>query len=74
MKLGLGTGSTTKYFLEGLGEMVKSGKISDITGVPTSVRTEELARSYGIKTVNIYASVVLALGIIIDVALGFPAL
>ena len=52
MKLGLGTGSTTKYFLEGLGEMVKSGKISDITGVPTSVRTEELARSYGIKTVN----------------------
>ena len=52
MKLGLGTGSTTKYFLVGLGEMVKSGKISDITGVPTSVRTEELARSYGIKTVN----------------------
>lgn len=52
MKLGLGTGSTTKYLLEGLGEMVKSGKISDITGVPTSVRTEELARSYGIKTVN----------------------
>ncbi|WMT51467.1 MAG: ribose-5-phosphate isomerase RpiA [Ferroplasma sp.] len=52
MKIGLGTGSTTKYFLDGLGEMVKSGKISDITGVPTSIRTEELARSYGIKTAN----------------------
>lgn len=52
MKIGLGTGSTTKYFLEGLGEMVESGKISDITGVPTSIRTEELARSHGINTVN----------------------
>ena len=52
MKLGLGTGSTTKYFLEGLGEMLKSGKISGITGVPTSIRTEELVRSYGINTVN----------------------
>ncbi len=52
MKLGIGTGSTTKYFIDGLGEMVQSGKISDITGVPTSIETEELARSYGIRTVN----------------------
>jgi ribose 5-phosphate isomerase A len=52
MKLGLGTGSTTKYFLDGLGELLKSGKISGITGVPTSIRTAELAKSYGIKVVN----------------------
>jgi len=52
MKLGLGTGSTTKYFLDGLGELVKSGKITDITGVPTSLRTADLAKSYGIKIEN----------------------
>ena len=52
MKLGLGTGSTTRYFLDALGELVKSGKITDIIGVPTSKKTEEIANSYGIKTVN----------------------
>ncbi len=52
MKLGLGTGSTTKYFIDGLGELVKSGKITNITGVPTSLRTADLAQSYGIKIEN----------------------
>lgn len=52
MKLGLGTGSTTKYFIDGLGELIKSGKVTDITGVPTSFRTADMARSYGIKIEN----------------------
>jgi ribose 5-phosphate isomerase A len=52
MKLGLGTGSTTKYFLESLGELVQSGQVRNITGVPTSLRTADLARSYGIGIEN----------------------
>jgi len=35
-----------------LGELIKSGKIKDITGVPTSLRTADMARSYGIKIEN----------------------
>ena len=47
MVLGLGTGSTVKFFLFGLSEMVKEG--ISITGVPTSVETAKLARDLGIK-------------------------
>ncbi len=50
MKLGLGTGSTTEFFLEALGEKVKSGELKNITGVPTSKKTEKLVNSYGIQT------------------------
>lgn len=46
MVLGLGTGSTVKYFLDGLGEMVKKG--TRITGVPTSEDTARIAREHGI--------------------------
>ncbi len=52
MKIGLGTGSTTKFFLDNLGELIKDGEIKNITGVPTSKKTEEIARSYGIKIDN----------------------
>lgn len=46
MALGLGTGSTVQYFVEKLGEMVGEGL--DVIGVPTSKRTEELARKVGV--------------------------
>jgi ribose 5-phosphate isomerase A len=46
MTLGLGTGSTVQYFVEKLGEMVGEGL--DVVGVPTSKRTEELARKVGV--------------------------
>lgn len=46
MALGLGTGSTVRFFLEKLGQMVRKGL--NVVGVPTSVGTEELARKYGI--------------------------
>ncbi len=45
--VGLGTGSTVKYTILKLGEMVKEGL--DIIGIPTSKATEELAKSVGIK-------------------------
>ncbi len=49
MTLGLGTGSTTAYFVDMLGEKVKSGELTDIRGVPTSKETEERARKWGIE-------------------------
>lgn len=47
MLLGLGTGSTATFFVEALGQRVKEGL--NVTGVPTSERTHQLATSLGIK-------------------------
>jgi len=46
MKLGLGTGSTADEFVRLLAEKVAAGM--KVVGVPTSVRTEQLARELGI--------------------------
>jgi ribose 5-phosphate isomerase A len=46
MKLGLGTGSTAKHFVELLGERVKSGL--KVIGVPTSEATRAQAEQCGI--------------------------
>jgi len=48
MVLGLGTGSTVAHLLELLGEALRSGALTDIVGVPTSVQTELHARKLGI--------------------------
>jgi len=45
--LGLGSGSTFAFFLELLGERVRSGQLR-IVGVPTSYQTRLLARQYSI--------------------------
>lgn len=50
MVIGLGTGTTTQYFIEGLGRLVSLGL--DVTGVPTSRATADLANSLGIATVD----------------------
>src|ERR1700746_346242 len=44
--VGLGTGSTAAHFIKLLGEQVKNGL--RIRGIPTSVRSKELAASLGI--------------------------
>jgi ribose 5-phosphate isomerase A len=44
--VGLGSGSTATYFIQLLGEQVKNGL--RIRGIPTSVRSRELALSLGI--------------------------
>ena len=44
MRLGLGTGSTVAHFLVHLGDRIARGELTDIVGVPTSVRTEMAAR------------------------------
>jgi ribose 5-phosphate isomerase A len=44
--VGLGTGSTAAHFIQLLGEQVKQGL--RVRGIPTSVRSKELAESLGI--------------------------
>ena len=46
MRLGLGTGSTAKHFVELLGERVRAGL--DVIGVPTSEATRADAVRCGI--------------------------
>ncbi len=48
MRVGLGTGSTAAWLVRCLGEMVKNDGLQ-ITGVPTSTRTADLAREVGIR-------------------------
>lgn len=48
MVVGLGTGSTAAFAVSKIGELLASGELKDIVGVPTSKRTEEQARSLGI--------------------------
>jgi ribose 5-phosphate isomerase A len=48
MVLGLGTGSTTAYFINMLGEKNRSGALRDIRCVPTSEATAETAKKLGI--------------------------
>src|SRR5690242_3437784 len=51
MVVGLGTGSTADFAIRTLGERVVAGL--RITGVPTSRRSEELARGLGIPLVTL---------------------
>jgi len=48
MVVGLGTGSTTQFALERLGERIRTGGLRDIVGIPSSLRTEKAARELGI--------------------------
>lgn len=47
-KLGLGTGSTVRYFLEALQKRLQAGEIENISGVSTSIQTEHLAKELSI--------------------------
>lgn len=51
--VGLGTGSTTAYAIQALGDRLKSGDLKDIKGVPTSFQAIVLARQYGIPLVTL---------------------
>jgi ribose 5-phosphate isomerase A len=48
MLIGLGTGSTARYFVEGIGRLVATGV--PLIGVPTSRATAERAGQLGIRT------------------------
>ncbi len=55
MVLGLGTGSTIRFFLDLLGDSVRAGGLSGVVGVPTSRRTAEIARDLGIRVSRLRA-------------------
>ena len=52
MRVGLGTGSTAAWLVRCLGERVRDHGLQ-MTAVPTSTRTAELARDVGIKVVTL---------------------
>lgn len=56
MVLGLGTGSTAAHALREIGMRLADGRLRDITGIPTSVATEELAGQVGIPLIEPGAS------------------
>src|SRR5262245_54602297 len=55
--VGLGTGSTAELFLKALAAALKTGRLRDIRGVPTSKQSEKLARELGIPLIELGASV-----------------
>jgi len=61
MVLGLGTGSTVAHFLDLLGRKLESGELTDIVGVPSSIRTGREARQAGIPLVGLADRAVLDL-------------
>jgi ribose 5-phosphate isomerase A len=48
MVVGLGTGSTAKFFIAALASALRSGKLSGVRGIPTSLASERLARESGL--------------------------
>jgi ribose 5-phosphate isomerase A len=48
MNVGLGTGSTTDYFLIALGREIGKGTFKNIRGVPTSIKSDKRSRELGI--------------------------
>lgn len=59
MAVGLGTGSTTDFFLIALGREIRGGRLTGITGVPTSERSAARARELGIPLTTLRVSPVL---------------
>ncbi|ASC72535.1 Ribose-5-phosphate isomerase A [Halomicronema hongdechloris C2206] len=46
--VGLGTGSTTAFAIQFIGERLASGQLTDIKGIPTSFQASVLAKQHGI--------------------------
>jgi ribose 5-phosphate isomerase A len=53
--VGLGTGSTTAYAIEYIGDRLAKGEIKNILGVPTSFQAEVLAKKYNIPLTTLDA-------------------
>ena len=52
MLVGLGTGSTATEFIKALGGALSTGKLRGVRGIPTSKKSEELAKSLSIPIVT----------------------
>jgi ribose 5-phosphate isomerase A len=53
MAIGLGSGSTTAYFIRFLGEKISSGQIKNLVAVATSGETARLAEAHGIQLTSL---------------------
>ena len=53
MRLGLGTGSTVAHLLVALAEKLSRGALTDVVGVPTSLRTAQEARELDIPLTSL---------------------
>jgi len=53
--LGLGTGSTTAYAIQYIGERLQQGELQNIQGIPTSFQAEVLSKQYGIPLTTLDA-------------------
>lgn len=53
MIIGLGTGSTSAFFIDALGECLRKGQFHDILAVPTSRATAERASANGIRLTSL---------------------
>lgn len=63
MVLGLGTGSTAKHAVDRIGELLRQGKLTNIVGIPTSMKTHEQAVSLGIPLADLDSYPVIDLAI-----------
>lgn len=52
MVVGLGTGSTAEHAVKRIAARLKSGELNNIVGIPTSIRTEKIARDLGVPLVG----------------------
>jgi ribose 5-phosphate isomerase A len=52
MVVGLGTGSTTEHAVKRIAARLKSGELRNIVGIPTSIRTEKIARDLEVPLVG----------------------
>jgi ribose 5-phosphate isomerase A len=53
--VGLGTGSTTAFAIQSLGDRLASSDLTNIVGIPTSFQAEVLAKKYGIPLTSLDA-------------------
>ncbi|HIK57382.1 MAG TPA: ribose-5-phosphate isomerase RpiA [Synechococcales cyanobacterium M55_K2018_004] len=51
--VGLGTGSTTAFAIQFLGDRLKSGELKDVLGIPTSFQASVLAKQHGIPLITL---------------------
>lgn len=55
MLVGLGTGSTAEFAMEEMSRRMRDGRLSDVTFVPSSVRTESFAGKLGLRLAGLAA-------------------
>lgn len=55
MLVGLGTGSTAEFATEELARRIRDGRLSDVTCIPSSLRTESFAGNLGLELVDLGA-------------------